>query len=519
MVAHRAMRLTLENGLSMYLALILTNLSAPLRIKGNFKAACRYGHLVKRIFQRFADREGGIAHRNSDFLLTECILHGGILPLKDHLYSESLETYMDIHRLSLKQGETETGMVSAMLFLLSYFASGMPLNSVLHAKLVLFEEKASQLQQPLFAALFHCSKHVLMNLQGKKKKKSLKESGPSHSLTEIEDEEEVLSKLEAKGRSMTLRDFCIYRLFLACIYGDMECMGKMLERLDSYPLFDLPLVRQYMRLTFGGIAAFLLARKSSSQKRKYLKNGKEIVRYLKKLDIADDKRVGGVNTRPVLLCLKAVEANQFDDYVKAIDACDHARLIHLQAMMSELCGLYCLERHIPCGGVDQSVLSGIDGTSSWQRKYFDLARGYLGRALWLYQDWGAFAKVQALKDQFGFLSQMSRREASVFVSGIHNSTLHVVDEGSISSHRSHRSSTRRTSLSERFGSVSRHRRQRRRSSNGSSSSVSHSQSIDSSSARSSSQNHQDEDESSESDKGILSGFFKIGRRRLCEQNM
>jgi hypothetical protein len=413
----------------MYLALILTSYCAPLRIKGKFQAAFLYGHIAKRIFQRFSERGGIGRNRNPDFLLAEFILHGGILPLKDHCYSESLETFLDIHRLSLKQGETETGMISAMHFPLSYYASGMPLNPAMRAKLALFEEKAQQLQQPAFAAIFHCSKAVLMNLQGKTQVAKEGRCG-SYSHTEIEGEEKMLSKLQAKSRGMTSRDFCIYRLFLACIFHDLGCMEQMLEQLESSPFFDLSLVRQYMRLTYSGIASFLLAR-TSSKKKRHRKVGNDIVRYLKKLDISDDRRVGGVNTRPVLLCLKAVGRNRHEDYVKAIEACDHARLIHLQALMSELCGRYCL-----------SALSGADG--SLPNDDADRARGYLGRALWLYQDWGAFAKVKALREEFEFLSRISRRDASAAIlipeaASMSSSSLLVrslFDEGSISSHRS-----------------------------------------------------------------------------------
>jgi predicted ATPase len=75
-VAIRAMRWTLENGLSRYLALVLTSYSAPLRSQGNYATAGRYGAIVKRIFHRFAteNRQNINDIRTSDFLMSEFIV-------------------------------------------------------------------------------------------------------------------------------------------------------------------------------------------------------------------------------------------------------------------------------------------------------------------------------------------------------------------------------------------------------------------------------------------------------------
>ena len=131
LVAFRAMRLTLEHGLSMYLALILTNYSVPLRIKGKFAAAGKYSSLVKHIFERFAGTYNHGPKKNSEFLHAMLILYAGILPLREHPYSESLEVFVDVSHQALAQGETEIAMGSAMNFPLTYFASGIPINSLL----------------------------------------------------------------------------------------------------------------------------------------------------------------------------------------------------------------------------------------------------------------------------------------------------------------------------------------------------------------------------------------------------
>ncbi|KAL3941922.1 MAG: hypothetical protein SGARI_000436 [Bacillariaceae sp.] len=385
LVAFRAMRMSLEHGLSMYLALILTNYSVPLRIKGKLSDAGKYSSLVKHIFERFAGTHSSSPKKNSEFLHAKLILYAGILPLREHSYSESLETFVDISHQALSQGETEIALMSAMNFPLTYFASGITINSLLEPKLALFETKAKQLQRPGYVAIFYCARHVLLSLQGKKGDRP----------TEMRKEESVLSKLEEKQRGMTLRDFAIYRLFLACIYLDYDCMAEMMERLETWPLFDLPLARQYLRLVFGGIASFLLARKTGAKK--HTKTGREIVKCLKQLNIR-----GNVNVAPVMACLTAVERNKPNDYAKAIAGFQGNQMLHLQALMNELCGLWFVE-HEP------SLLAKDCPKDSEQRLWME---GYLGQAQWLYQDWGAYGKVAALTDRFAFLSQISRRVAS-----------------------------------------------------------------------------------------------------------
>jgi hypothetical protein len=80
-IALRAMRWTLENGISHHFALLLSEYGSPLRSKGELNAAAKYAAIVKRLFQRFADELGSTVIRSSDFLFCEFIvsLKGGNL--------------------------------------------------------------------------------------------------------------------------------------------------------------------------------------------------------------------------------------------------------------------------------------------------------------------------------------------------------------------------------------------------------------------------------------------------------
>mmetsp|Transcript_10287 Transcript_10287/g.16452 ORF Transcript_10287/g.16452 Transcript_10287/m.16452 type:complete len:594 (+) Transcript_10287:340-2121(+) len=517
-VAIRAMRWTLEKGLSRYLALVLTEYSAPLRSKGKYSAAARYAAIVKRIFERFASeqKEGVEGIRTSDFLMSEFIvrlhtliclfvrsyfcsqtslflflsharsssylflvlilllflglqLHAGMLPLQDHPYCDSLEPYLEIYRHALARGAVETAFSSAMHFPLTYFACGRPLNALLDAKLVLFHDKATQLKLHGFAALFHCSRQVLYNLQGKKNRNVLGVVSVQADPTEILDENSILSKMEGRTKSMTMRDFGIYRMFLACIFGDLDAMERMMDRLEGSPLFDLSLARQNLRFTYCGIAAYLLARDGRNAK-KNLKTAQDIVKELKKLDSVDckashfpkggGKDSGCVNVYPIILCLTAVERNKEADYVAAIEACDKMQLLPLKALMNELCGLQFLAESgtekgkpppAPRSGPTASRLqrkmprylrhSHSSADSSESEQQLDPGKAYLGKAMWLYQDWGAIAKVQSMKQQFDFLSSLSRRAAKMAVGG---------GNSSVTSQFSNESGSRQTRFSSYF---------------------------------------------------------------------
>jgi predicted ATPase len=358
-VTFRALRLSLEKGISKYLPQILVNYCAPLRISGRLNMAYYYASLATKLYERFPEERGG------DYAISQMMLHSGILPLKQP-FQDGIDAHFGAYRLALAAGNTETALAAAMHFPMHYYASGLPLNAFLETKLILFEEKARLLHQSGFMVLFQCCRQFLYNLQGKSMYTSeLKGT--------VMDEEEILGSLEGNSKEMTTRDFSIFRMVLAYIFGDDETMECMLTRLEPYPLFDLALVRQHLRLTFNGLAALKLGRQKKCEA--YTKLGQKIMKEVQKLD-----KIGSVNAGPVYMCLKAANKHKRAAYDEAISSCSIQKLLHLEAMMNEQCGLLLLEE-----GDKES------------------ARDYLGKALWLFRDWGALAKFKQLKTRFDFL--------------------------------------------------------------------------------------------------------------------
>jgi hypothetical protein len=372
-----------------------------------------------------------------------------MLPLQNHPFCDSLEKFIDIYRHALANGAADYAMSSAMHYPLTYFICGRPLNALLDAKLVLFQDKAAQLNMNGFVALFYCARQVLYNLQGK---------NANQSPTMIKGEDQVMSNLEGRTRDMTKRDFAIYQMMLAVTFGDLDSMEELMNRLEHTPLFDLSFARQTLRETYCGIAAYVLARNGRNSKRN-LKMAAEIVKELKRLDRADgsfSKDTGSVNFRPIVLCLAAVEANRVEKYDIAIAACSKRHLLHLKALMCEHAGLHCLEQSYSAtppqtsrakNKQEQAVKPVISGETISKVPMDDedaeLGRKFLGKAMWLYHDWNAMAKVSQMKRQFPFLQYFSRRAAGVKPSA-------VASVGSLISSESGRSKSQGTRPSTYF---------------------------------------------------------------------
>ena len=373
----RALRLSLEQGVSKYLLIIMTDFTTPMRREGKYQAAYSYAAVVHKLYERFPKEKG------SEYATSRLILHSGMLPLKE-AFADSMDALLANYRTAMAAGNVDIALTSAMHFPLIYFASGLPLNALLEPKIILFQSKSQQLGRLGFVAIFRLCRQFVCQLQGKHgsgRSSALDMTAPS-----LLSEDQIIADLQGNSRKMTLRDSGILRVFLAYIMGDETTMMAMTKRLEYYPLFDLPLVRQHLRLTFHGLAALTLGRKRRDKQ--LLGQGQAILKELRKLE-----SIGSLNARPVYLCLRAVEKHRRAAYEEAIGACSEARLPHLEAMMNEQCGVMLLEEASKLSRKRTNVSDAMISS----------AHGYLENALWLYSDWGAEAKVAQLKGRYEFL--------------------------------------------------------------------------------------------------------------------
>jgi hypothetical protein len=124
--------------------------------------------------------------------------------------------------------------------------------------------------------------------------------------------------------------------------------------------------------------------------------GKKII----KLFLAETE-MGSVNAHPILQMLQAEEKPSKELYDKAIKSCGRSGLIQHQAYMYERAGIYLLNTENDEGG----------------------GEFYLTQASLLYNDWGAWGKVEQMKDQYAFLASGNSSSTAGSSSGRVNTSL------------------------------------------------------------------------------------------------
>lgn len=196
------------------------------------------------------------------------------------------------------------------------------------------------------------------------------------------DEVFILGSMEGKVHKMTLRDISTFRLLLACIFYDLDAASKALDIVSSHPFKDLSIARLHLRVTYLGVAAFLLWHERGNKQHK--KIGRKAIGLMKSF-----AKNGSVNASMSLIILQALEAPSQAMYDKAIAVCGRSGLLNFQAFLNERAGEYCL----------------LNDDIGW-------GRDYLTRARDLYEDWGAESKVVMMAESHPFLRVPLIREGS-----------------------------------------------------------------------------------------------------------
>lgn len=346
---------------------------------GKYKAAYKYINCGKIIMDRFSD--GTDTDRKVYVKMRiYSMLHSLYVPFVD-----AMATFFDLHKQLMTVGMPDRGLGSGMIGVFCFFIAGLPLKSLFEAQLLLLESSANKLGRQGFVTIFRFLRQTLKNLQGGYK---LNHQRAAYFEGEVFDEDKVLGSLEGNSKAMTLRDVSTFRLQLAFIFDDENVMNEMLDRLESYPEFDSPFPRQFLRMSYTGLAALHLARIKDNNK--HLKWGLAALELFKKL-----AKSGSYNGIPIYYCLKAMNKPDKVAFDKAICACCDTNLWNFAAMMNERCSYF---------------------LNSGEKETENMCKEYLEKAMWLYSDWGAMAKVASLKEQNPFLCNVQREKPPSVVS-------------------------------------------------------------------------------------------------------
>jgi hypothetical protein len=186
----------------------------------------------------------------------------------------------------------------------------------------------------------------------------------------------MMAKFQGPIKKMNNRDIATMRLFLAVIFDETEIMDEVWDRLDEYPVYDGPLPRQHLRMSYTGFAALILCLQSDKHK----KWADTSLHFFEKLS-----RFGSPNAQPIYACMKALSKPSVKEFDKVIELVGNLGMLNMTGLMNERCGLWLME---------QSKTNNDDIGQHVE---------YLKCAIWCYHDWGATAKVEKLKERFTFL--------------------------------------------------------------------------------------------------------------------
>ena len=413
-----AQKLSWEQGISVYLPSMLPHYGALLRKQGKLLDACKVAVAAEEMLHKICEGPSWVRGMH--------VCHTAVTTMRVP-YSSSIDVFSEVHRVGVSCGDCQWGLLAAMMYCHSYYASGWPVNSVFEAKIIQFEEESRSFGlSPSLVVTFGIFRQTLLNLQGSgigNTIATMAVDDPSRLKGKAFDEDEALAQFAGNDTYyQTLRDISTYRLMLAFIYDDESTMVDMLERLMPLPEFDLCVPRQHMRDLFMGFAALVVVRsdvgskssstsgqrKKSTSKKKLLKLARQKYNEFQRL-----AKVGSPNAPPALACFRAEERQSKTNYDKAIRSCSSSGMMHLEALMNERCGLYLLDQH-------QKQRQRSDGRKKKEGQKMDRVednvnalpaeyKAYLTNAMWLYYDYGAMGKVNWMRKNHSFLNGASAR--------------------------------------------------------------------------------------------------------------
>lgn len=350
----RALNLSADNGVCEHTGLAIVGWAIHLKDSGHYKEADEFAELGLRTMERFPYTVGSLHSR------VKIITVGTVFGVT-RAFNKTLDLWLDIHSLGLRQGETEIACSAIVAYSIMYLMVGLPLDP-LRTDLVSYELEARQFRLPeTVAVLFRMFRQVIINLQDEV-------PNPAVLKGEVMDEDETLGSLEGPGYRMTKRDIYTQRLMLSCIFGCWEMAEMLLEELEPFGSIDLSPSRGLLRSSTRALAAFKLARMKGNKKHRSTGLGilKEIEKEVKK---------GNVNAFPFLYMLEAEASPSKVKYDASIRAFARLGFLNYEAYMCERAGEFFLEHD-------------------------DIGWGeyYMAQAFLLYKEWGARGKADRMKE-------------------------------------------------------------------------------------------------------------------------
>ena len=365
LIAWKAVQLGLDKGIDNNFHGVLVCLGHTLAREKEIKTAFEVANTAVLMAEKFREDRGNSAY-------TQLVAFQGVL-LQLQSFRSGVDVLLQCYRDLKLDGQNDPALGSAMCHILAIFASGLTIGPLIEAKLLLIEDFARKAGLASFCSVFQMQRQFLLNLWK-----------TSRNPTELKglafDEDRFLGSLEVTSNvyATTRRDTSTYRIILAFVFCDHDCMARMLDVLHPYPTTEPAVPRLHLRLAFMGLSALLILQQKKN------KNFQEIARTCL-AHFRDLTKLGSVNAKPVYLFMLALKSPSIQSFERAINSCEEAQCHHLVAMSKEHYGLYLCE--------GRNIVVGQD---------------YLVSAYWSYCEWGAHAKSHALQVQHPCIKTASK---------------------------------------------------------------------------------------------------------------
>lgn len=338
------------------------------------KTANEIGNVALSLSENFRNNK-------SEHSFTRFASYAGII-----FYLQSFRSGVDILLQCYKDlkfaGQYEFALGSMLNYFYAYFASGFPVGAILESKLLVVDEFCQSIEKTGFASTFQIHRQFVMNLRQKSHQPTVLDGPAFH-------QETALAEMNDNSRKMTLRDASIFRLQLAFIFKDADCMASMLDVLSDYPFEDQVISRFFIRACFMGLAAFSLPEKSVI--------GNQCLSYFRRM-----MKLGSVNAPPAYFFIMALKKPSKKSFTAAVESCAEASMPHLEAMARERFALFLQTQN-----------------------EMELANSHITCAYFLYYDWGAHGKALVLTKEYPFLEKAARTKARSITSSRADTAKHT----------------------------------------------------------------------------------------------
>ena len=392
-ISLRSIRFSFQNGISPHSPMALAAYGISQAKEGKYNAAFANGELALKLLEVTDSKEWH----------TRTILKCYNLRHIKKPFHESIDPLIGGYRTGIETGDLEYALLAAMHYSLIYMFVGLPIGP-LESDLLAFADQVHRYHLPYVLELtFYIYREYVLDLQGAEHDKISFEECEETARASGANANGVIAEgalLDKRCLPLVKREMCMMQLQILFMFGKLKQAEVVIEELASLPKFDYLVLRIIQRDALIGLVNLGLAR--STGKKKYRDKGRKVIE-----EFETYVKFGSVNSHHILQVLKAEDAavgassadwrTTASIYDEAIKSSARSGLTNHEAIANELAGRYLmsLEQERP----------GDSGITEHGRRY-------ISRAMALYREWGAKAKVDQLEAQYPMLQPSNIMQSS-----------------------------------------------------------------------------------------------------------